>query len=179
MRGARIGSLIGSIGGLVFILINAGSLAAPLDTVLRVLGGLAFAAVVWLTVVRPRPGGSPDGPPSRRAIRVYGTSVTAMALAIPVGAGLINNVLHRPEVTVPWVVLAVGLHFLPFASAFEAPVFARLGWVLTAVAVAGAVLSLALGATAAAWTGVLAGFVLLGFSASGPGRAREQAVVAG
>ncbi len=179
MRGARIGSLIGSIGGLVFVLINAGSLAAPLDTVLRVLGGLAFAAVVWFAVARPRAGVAPAGPPSRRAIRVYGTSVTAMALAIPVGAGLINNVLHRPELTVPWVVLAVGLHFLPFASAFDAPVFARLAWTMAAVAVAGAALSLAVGATGAAWTGVLAGFVLLGFSASGPGLSRERAAVAG
>lgn len=176
MRGARIGGLIGSIGGLVFILINAGSLAAPLDTVLRVLGGLAFAAVVWFAVVRPRSGGAPDGPPSRRAIRVYGTSVSAMALATPVGAGVINNVLHRPELTVPWVVLVVGLHFLPFASVFGAPVFARLAWTLAAVAVAGAVLSVAVGTTAAAWTGVLAGFVLLGFSAAGPGRSPEPAV---
>lgn len=179
MRGERIGAMIGSIGGLVFVLINAGELSAPVSTVARVVGVLAFAAVVWFAVIRPSGAQGPAEPPSRQAIRVYGTSVTAMALGIPVGAGVINNVLHQPALTVPWVVLLVGAHFLPFAGAFKAPVFARLGWTMIGLAVAGGVLALTVTPAASPWTGVLGGLALLGFSAAGSQQARPQVEPAG
>ncbi|MFC7246156.1 hypothetical protein ACFQO7_27090 [Catellatospora aurea] len=179
MRGERIGAMIGSIGGLVFILVNAGELSAPVSTLARVVGVLAFAAVVWFAVIRPSGAQGPAEPPSRQAIRVYGFSVTAMALGIPIGANLINNVLDQPLLTVPWVVLVVGAHFLPFASAFDAPVFARLGWTMIGLAVAGGVLALTVTQAASAWTGVLAGVALLGFSAAGSLQARPQVEAVG
>jgi len=68
-----------------------------------------------------------------------------------------------------WVVFVVGAHFLPFARAFHLPVFRWLSLSLVVVSVAGAVPALALGSeTATGWTAVAAGFILLGFSASGP-----------
>ncbi|WP_191842074.1 hypothetical protein [Catellatospora chokoriensis] len=175
MRGERIGAMIGSIGGLIFVLINAGQLAAPVDTLARVVGVLAFVAVVWFAVIRPSGAQGPAEPPSRQAIRVYGASVTAMAVGIPVGAGIVNNVLHQPLLTVPWVVFAVGAHFLPFAAAFRAPVFGRLGWTMIALAVVGGVLALTVTEAASPWTGVLGGLALLGFSAAGSQQARPEA----
>ncbi|MEV4416022.1 hypothetical protein [Catellatospora sp. NPDC049609] len=167
MRGERIGAIIGSIGGLVFILINAGQLAAPLSTVVRVAGALGFAAVVWFAVIRPGAPAAPAGPPTGRAIRIYWAAVAAMVVAIPAGAALLNNVLDRPALTPLWVVFVVGAHFLPFAGAFEAPVFARLAWTMMGLAAAGAVLGVLVTASAVAWAGVLAGAALLAFSAAG------------
>jgi len=53
MSGAKLGSMIGAVGGLVFIMSNSGALSGPWPVVLRVLGVIAFAAVVAL-VLRAR-----------------------------------------------------------------------------------------------------------------------------
>jgi hypothetical protein len=53
------------------------------------------------------------------------------------------------------------------SGARRAPVFTPLGWILIGIAAAATVLSLAVDDVAAAWTGVLAGLVLLGFAAFG------------
>ncbi|GAA2285810.1 hypothetical protein GCM10009853_046020 [Glycomyces scopariae] len=171
MLGQKLGALIGAIGGLVFILVNAGGLPGPLPLILRIAGVAAFALVLWAVSRRPGPGGEP---PSRKAMRTYWICVAAMVVAIPVGAALINNVLERPELTVCWVVLIVGAHFLPFARAFDAPVFTQLGWALIGLAVVGGAVTLATSGVAAAGTAVLAGVVLLLFSAFG-GRPRVRA----
>jgi hypothetical protein len=74
-----------------------------------------------------------------------------------------------------WVVLVVGVHFLPFANAFHLPVFRWLAASLVVVALIGAVPTLATtSATAPGWTGVAAGFVLLSFSAAGPHLSRAS-----
>lgn len=174
MNGERIGALVGAIGGLVFVLVNAGGLPGPAPLIARCLGVAAFAFVVWYAVLRPRPGRAEAGPPTRGAMRLYWICVGAMGLAIPLGAAAINNVLDTPELTVCWVVLVVGAHFLPFAKAFDAPVFTPLAWTLIGLAVIGGALTLALAVQAAAWTAVLAGAALLGFSAAGarPGAER-------
>ncbi len=102
-------------------------------------------------------------------VRTYGISVTAMVLLIPVGASIITNVLDKPNAVIVWVVFVVGAHFLPFARAFDLPVFAWLAAAMMLVAVVGAVPTLASNsAVAAGWTGVAAGFVVLAFSAVGP-----------
>lgn len=160
-----IGSVVGSIAGLLFVLINAG--AVPGSLVWRIAGVVGFAAAVWFAVIR----GSEvaQTPPSRAALRTYGLSVAAMIVALPVGAALITNVLQKPNATPVWVVFVVGAHFLPFARAFQLPVFMWLSLSLVFVSVVGAVPSLAYNSgTAAGWTGVVAGFVLLLFSAIGP-----------
>jgi hypothetical protein len=164
-----LGSLVGAVGGLVFVLVNAG--AVPASTLWRAAAVLAAVAVVWFVVVR--------GPavervePSRTALRTYGFCVVAMLVALPVGARVLTDVLDEPDAVLPWVVLVVGLHFLPFASAFGLPVLRWLAAALVAVATAGAAGVLTTdGATAAGWTGVAAGVVLLAFAALGPRRSR-------
>jgi hypothetical protein len=167
--GVKIGAMIGAIGGLVFILVNAGGLPGPLPLIVRIAGAAAFALVLWSVIRRQVPAGEP---PSRGALRVYWICVAAEVVAIPLGASLINNVLDQPDLTVCWVVLVLGAHFLPFARAFDAPVFTPLGWILIGLAIAGGALTLATSAVAAAATAVLAGVVLLLFSAFG-GRVRS------
>lgn len=174
MRGRRLGALIGAIGGLTFVLINAGGLPTALVAPARGLGLLAFLLVLWRAVLRPTPQALPDPRPSASAWRVYWTCVLAEALAIPVGATLINRGLERPELTVLWVVFVVGAHFLPFASVFRAPVFMALAWTLMGLALAGIALTLSGWSAAPGSVAVLAGFVLLGFSLSWT-RAQPQA----
>lgn len=165
MRTRPVGSIIGAIAGLTFVLVNAGSVPACL--LWRTAAVVGFVAIAWFVVLR--------GPevervtPSRAALRTYAISVTAMVVAIPVGATIINNVFDRPHAVLAWVVFVVGAHFLPFARAFALPVFSRLAASLMLVSVIGAVATLASdGAAAAGGTGVTAGFVLLVFSALGP-----------
>lgn len=103
------------------------------------------------------------------------------AVAIPVGALVIRTLDGPPELVVVWVVLVVGVPFLPFARAFGLPVFDLLAWTLIALAVAGGALTLAVDAGSGPWTAVAAGFVLLAFAAAGPagspGRLTARVVV--
>ncbi len=165
MAGRPIGSLIGAVAGLVFVLINAG--AVPLSLVWGVLAAIAFAAVTWFVVLR-----GPDAvwpPPSQAALRTYAISVAAMIVAIPVGATIVSNAFGKPDVVPVWVVFVVGAHFHPFAGAFQMPVFRWLSGALVVDSVVGAFAALTFDdATAAGWTGVVAGFLLLAFSAVGP-----------
>ncbi|MDN5762630.1 MAG: hypothetical protein L0H41_09985 [Microlunatus sp.] len=165
MRTRPIGSIIGAIGGLVFVLANAGSV--PGSLIWRIAAAVAFGAIIWFVVLR---GPEIDQvPPSRAALRTYGISVVAMGVAIPVGATVINNVFDQPNAVVVWVVFVVGAHFWPFAHTFALPVFRWLSVSLIIVAIIGAVPTLAANSAAAAgWTGIVAGFVLLLFSAVGP-----------
>ena len=68
----------------------------------------------------------------------------------------------------PWVVLVVGAHFLPFASAFRTGIFRSMAWTLIAIALVGGLATVLVDPAASPLTGVLAGFALLAFSAAGP-----------
>lgn len=165
VRTKPIGSVVGAIAGLAFVLINA--VAVPAAPIWRIAGVAAFAAVVWFVVVRG-PAVDQD-PPDRAALRIYGFSVAAMLVALPVGASILTRVLDKPNAVPVWVVFVVGAHFSPFAHVFRLPVFRWLSASLMIISITGAVPTLASNsATAAGCTGVVAGFVLLLFSAVGP-----------
>lgn len=174
--GQRLGSLIGAIGGVLFVLLNAGPLGRAAETVVQGLGVVAFTSVLIYAVVRTR-GLSGDPPPPRSALRTYAICVVAMVVAIPLGTQLIVRVLHRPELALDWVVFVVGVHFLPFARAFRVPLFGYLAAGLIVVALVGGGVALAAGPVATAWAAVAAGFLLLGFAAAGGLRARQRASV--
>ncbi len=170
MRTKPIGSIIGAIAGLVFVLVNAGTVPASL--VWRVVAIAGFVAIIWFVVLR--------GPeidqlsPDREALRTYAMAVTAMVVAIPVGASIISNRLDRPNAVLVWVVFVVGAHFLPFAHAFQLPIFYWLSASLILVSLIGALPTLASNSVSAAgWTGVIAGFVLMLFAAVGPRLSRR------
>jgi hypothetical protein len=165
VRTKPIGSVIGAVAGLLFVIVNAGTV--PAAVFWRITAAGVFAAIVWFVVLR---GPEVDRvPPSRSALRTYGISVATMLVAIPLGAAVISNVLDRPNAVLVWVVFVVGAHFLPFAQAFQLPIFRWLSLSMIAISLLGAVPTLASdSATAAGWTGVAAGFILLFFSAAGP-----------
>jgi hypothetical protein len=164
MTGRRTGALIGAIAGLVFILINAGSLPDEIALAVRALGVIAFLAVLWLAVLR-QPGVPQQAMDSERGPwRVYWTSVAVEVVLIPVGAGVLNR-LDQAELVLPWVVLVVGVHFLPLANAFGIPRFRVLAGCLIGLAFVGGALSLTVGAAAGTVVaGVLSGVALLAFA---------------
>lgn len=163
MRRLPVGSVIGAVAGLVFVLANAGEL--PAAAAFRIAGLITFVLVG--IVLRRGPGTEPAHP-SRTAMRTYLLCVAGEVVAIPVGALVLRTLDGPPELVVVWVVLVVGVHFLPFARAFGMPVFGLLAWTLIALAAAGGALTSAVDAGAGPWTAVAAGFVLLGFAATGP-----------
>ncbi|WP_139977267.1 hypothetical protein [Nocardioides litoris] len=160
MDGRRLGSLVGAVGGLAFVLLSAGEL--PAAWLWRVLGVVAALAVVACVALLPS---DPPPPPDRRGVRLYGWSVVLMVLAIFAGARVLDASGHAGLVRA-WVVVAVGLHFLPFARAFSQPLFTRLGVVLAVVGVLGLALSPAYDDAPGA-AAVAAGFVLLAAGAAG------------
>ncbi|WP_225728705.1 MULTISPECIES: hypothetical protein [unclassified Nocardia] len=166
MGSRRTGSLIGAIAGLIFVVLNAGPLGGAVVAVARVLGVAGFGAAIWYIMRRPADDARR---PDRRALRIYWLAVAIEVLAIVVGAQVLARGFHRADLTVPWVVFVVGVHFLPFAATFGAPLFRWLAWSLIVVAIAGAGLSAVL-STGPSWTGVAAGVVLLGFAVAGARR---------
>jgi hypothetical protein len=163
MGSPRTGALIGAIGGVLFVVLNAGALGSPTSIVLRVVGVAAFALVLWWSVLRPS-AGRPGPRPEPSALRTYLLCVVGEVVAIPLGAQVLVRVVGRPELVLPWVVLVLGVHFLPFARTFRVPLFATLAWTLVAIGLLGGVLAVLVGPVLAATAGVLAGFVLLAFA---------------
>lgn len=159
------GSIIGAIAGLVFVLVNAGGV--PTSLIWRISAVIEFVAIAWFVVLR---GPEVDqASPSCTALRTYVMCVAAMVVAIPAGATIISNVFDKPNAVLVWVVFLVGAQFLPFARAFQLPVFRWLSLALVVVSAIGAIPALTSdSATAASWTGVVAGFVLLTVFAVGP-----------
>lgn len=164
LDGRRIGAVIGAIAGLVFILINAGTAPGWTSFALRAAGIASFVLVLWMAVLR-RDRTHADRPsPSAHAWRVYWLMVAFEVVLLPVGASVLVRLDH-PELTVPWVALVVGIHFLPFARAFRSPVFAVLGLVLIGLAVVGGLLAVLGDPDAGTLTaGVGSGIALLGFA---------------
>lgn len=166
----RLGSLVGAVGASVFVLTNRGLLAEPLPVLALVAWALALAAygyAVWLRPVHALP---PPGTPSPRAGLVYLAAVVAMVAAIALGRLLLDRA-GQPELVPALVAACVGLHFLPFARAFAAPVFGQLGWLLALIGLGGLLIGWLLrpGAAAgvAALAAVLAGLVMLAAMAVG------------
>ena len=161
MSGAKLGSMIGAVGGLVFIMSNSGALSGPWPVVLRVLGVIAFAAVVAL-VLRARVVGK-GVEPSQGQLRAYGLTVLGEVAAIVIGNRILVAVFELPTATLPWVATVLGAHFLVFAKVFREPVFVWLGAAVTVCGVAGLLMAIAVVAPVAisVVAGVVPGTILL------------------
>lgn len=154
-----LGGLVGAVGASVFVLVNRTRLAEPWPAVALSLWVVALGAYAWTALLRPRV--LPDlVPPAPRAGAVYGAAVAGMLVLIAAGSAVLRSTGH-PDLRPALVALAVGLHFLPFAAAFRAPVFRLLGAAVASVGAAGLALGLLLGGWAAAAAAVLAGLVML------------------
>ncbi|KQW46902.1 hypothetical protein ASC77_17020 [Nocardioides sp. Root1257] len=158
LDGRALGSLVGLVGGEVFVQVNADGL--PGEAIVRALG-LALGALVVISLtryLRSSPVAPP--PPSRAGLRLYGIAVTALVISIPLGAAALRA-LGRDDLTPVWVVLVLGLHFVPFARAFRQPFFTPLAVALVAVALVGGAATLAGLDDGPAWTAVVSGLTLL------------------
>ena len=164
----RLGILIGAVFGLIYVVVNAGSLDSPAGPVLQGLGVLAFVGVLVALRRKPPAGGSAPGGFGRG----YRLVVAAEVVAAVAGIVALNGPLDLPEGVLPWISFVVGVHFLALARVWGEP---SLAWVGGGIAVLGAVaLGLAANdaspATIAAVAGVGPGALLLAGSLWGATR---------
>ncbi|MEO7351234.1 MAG: hypothetical protein ABIR34_10620 [Marmoricola sp.] len=165
--------LVGAVFGLVFVLVNAGDLEGPWDLLVRG-AGIACIAAVTLLLFRSDAPALPTVAP--QAWKVYRIAVVAEVVALFAGAQVLNRTGHA-GLSLPWVVVVVGVHFFPLAWAFQAPFFHVLAGTLVALGVLGGALGLA-GADRAVVSlvsGVGAGFALLAFAARPTLKTRRSA----
>ena len=174
-NGASIGALVGAVGGLLFVVINAGPLGSPWTAPVIVLGVLAFAFVVWDILRVPE---DPDlVQPDSRQLQAFGITVGLEVLAIVGGAQLLIRVADKPEASLPWVAVVLGVHWLVFHRVFGREIFVWLGWLTLGCGVTG--LMVALTDVGEPWTvplisGVLTGAVMLGCVGVDASRRRRE-----
>lgn len=173
MSHQAIGSLISGVFGLVFVLVNTGSLSPGVALVLRGLAVAAFLAL--LVALRSSPGGEPAAPRGNGFGPSYGLVVLVEVVALFGGLSVIDRLLDAPQAGVAWVATVVGAHFFALGAVWSEPFFHRLGAGLLACGVAGLLLAAAGGGapTIDVVGGVLPGALLLGAGLRGalsPGR---------
>ncbi|MCY7396806.1 MAG: hypothetical protein LH468_11790 [Nocardioides sp.] len=153
------GALIGAVGASVFVHANRAHLSAAWSLGAVVVWAAALVAFAWAVYVMPRRFTRPR-PVPRTAGLVYLGSVAGMIVLIQVGR-IVLEARGAPAVIPGVIVLAVGLHFLPFARAFHTPMFRRLGLAMAILGVLAVVVGLIWTATATAAIAVLTGIVML------------------
>ncbi len=154
--------LIGSIFGVVYVTVNAGSLSSPAAPVLRIAGIAAFVGlVIALRQVDLEKRGIRA---SGRFSRGYWVVVVAEVVAILAGWVIVTGPLDAPDAGVAWTSVVVGVHFFGLAAVWKQPFQAWLGGAITVCGVSGLILA-ALGASTpvvAVVAGVAPGLLLLG-----------------
>ncbi len=161
-----LASLVAAVIGELFIQLTASWLPPALIWPVRVVGVLVFFVVLWYAVLRQRKPPRERYRRPRNALRNYFICLGLLILAIPAGIWLYSQVLPVPALIIPWLVVLMGVHFIPFSSAFGIPLFERLGAVLLATGVVGGAIVLNFSESMSGVTGVLAGFILLVFAAA-------------
>ena len=153
------GTMVGAVGATVFVLSNRTDLVRPWPAIATLSWAVGLAAYAWFVFAASRhfPAVQPLG---RRAGLVYLGSVVAMLALIRVGTIALES-QQRSPLRPAVIVVAVGLHFLPFARAFRTPMFTILGLLMAGLGTLGLVLGWFWYQTAAPATAVLAGLVML------------------
>jgi hypothetical protein len=137
---------------------------------------IAVAVAAGITLSRLRHGAS--AMESRRVRRAYGITVGVETAVIGLGAvGL--ALAGRSAYTAPWILLVVGVHFLPLGRLFGSADLMWAGLALAAVAVAGAVTGAVSTVAPSAVTGAFGGLVLVAAAAASLGRALRRGRPAG
>lgn len=155
----RWGSLIGLIGGLVFIASYSSVLGAAVSTVAWVAGVALVLAALFAHYVRPVSLG-PLTRPRPLALLTYGACIVGELALIALGSRALTAVGHadlRPGL----IAAVVGLHFIPFAWAFGERMFFWLGGLLLVLGAAGLVAGAMGVAHAAEALAVVAGLAML------------------
>ncbi|MFG3054825.1 hypothetical protein ACGFZP_28270 [Kitasatospora sp. NPDC048239] len=166
MTSNQTGRLIGAIFGLAFVLANAGTLPPAVGIPLRVLAIASFLRL-FMALRRsrtPQAAAPADGPAPRTFGRGYRLVVAVEVTVGLAGILVINNLLHAPRATAPWITLVVGLHFFGLAVVWRMASLRLLAAAMSACGAAGLVLA-ACGspvAPIAAVAGIAPGALLLG-----------------
>lgn len=171
------GTTVGAAGGTVFVMANRGALGHPWPDVAVVVWAGVLIAYVWF-VFGVRRDFAEARPPAPRAGIIYLGSVAGMLILIRLGTAALDHV-GATELRPTIIVVAVGLHFFPFASAFHTPMFNILGTVMVLLGSAGLVLGAIAGGRAASSAAVLSGIAILAVLAWDAARTRGRDLGAG
>lgn len=165
-NGARVGALIGAVGGLAFVVFNAWPLGDPWVNVAVVLGVLWFLWVV--RAILRVPADDEAFRPDARQMQAFWIVVVLEVVLIVGGTQLFIRVLDLPSAALPWVATVLGVHWVVFRMVFQQDVFLWLGWFTLTLGVVGLMVALtgaaaenALAATAIC-SGLIVGVVMLG-----------------
>jgi hypothetical protein len=161
-----VGALIGAVGGLAFVLVNAWPLGDPWTNVAI---GIAVVWFLWVVRAIMRVPDDPDAVrPDARQMQAFWIVVALEVVLIIGGTQLAIRVLDLPSASLPWVATVLGVHWLVFRLVFRADVFLWLGWFTLTCGLVGLMVAFtgvagadALGATAIA-SGLIVGVVMLG-----------------
>jgi hypothetical protein len=160
LRDPRIwGTTVGAAGGTLFVLANRSALGDPWREMATFVWAGALIAYIWFVFGMHR--NFDDGrAPARRAGLIYLGSVAGMLIVIRFGTAVLDQAGAtglRPAI----IVIAVGLHFFPFASAFRTPMFNILGTVMVVLGAGGLGLGAITSGTAASAAAVTSGIAML------------------
>jgi hypothetical protein len=179
-NGARVGALIGAVGGLAFVVFNAWSLGETWSPIAIAVGVLWFLWVLW--AVMRVPDDDQAYRPDARQMQAFWIFVVLEVVLIIGGTQLFIRVLDVPSASLPWVATVLGVHWLVFRMVFQQDVFLWLGWFTLTLGVVGLMVALtgvaeenALAATAIC-SGLLVGAVMLG-AVGVDARRRRQALL--
>jgi hypothetical protein len=175
--GARVGALIGAVGGLAFVLFNSWPLGDPWTNVAIGIGVLWF---LWDVRAIMRVPENPDAVrPDARQMQAFWIVVALEVVLIIGGTQLAIRVLDMPSASLPWVAIVLGVHWLVFRMVFRENVFLWLGFFTLTCGVVGLMVALtgvagsdSLAATAIT-SGLLVGIVLLVAVGVDAGRRRQ------
>lgn len=131
----RWGSLIGLVGGMVFIASYSPALGSVVCALAWLVGSVGVAVGLFAHYVRPVPLGR-LARPRPLALAIYGGCVVGELALISVGSRALAAA-GRDESRPALIAAAVGLHFIPFAWAFGERMFLFLGGAVTVVGLAG------------------------------------------
>lgn len=166
------GTLIGAAGATVFVMAYRGGLMAPLPVVAVIVWAVALLAYIVFVFVTPRVFTKTNRVGAGSGF-IYLGSVAGMLLLIRLGTIVLDNA-DKADLRSALIVVAVGLHFLPFAAAFHTPMFTPLGVLMAVLGAVGLTLGWFWDARAAAAMAVIVGIVMLVIIAGDAVRAVQQ-----
>jgi hypothetical protein len=153
------GATVGAVGASVFVLVNRGELTHPWPTVAVIVWVVTLSAYTWFVFLARRVFDEPE-PANPHAGTIYLCSVVSMLVLIRGGTTLLNHAgtqALRPAL----IVVAVGLHFLPFRAAFRTNMFTVLGTAMVVIGTTGLAAGWWWDARIAAASAVISGVVML------------------
>jgi hypothetical protein len=155
----RWGSLIGLVGGMVFIASYSPALGVVVATLAWAVAIAAVLAALFAHYVRPVPLGHLERP-RPVALAVYLACVVGEVALIAAGSNALAAA-GRSDLRPALIAAVVGLHFLPFAWAFGERMFLVLGGAVAGFGVTGLLVGALEVPAAAEAAAVLAGLVML------------------